>query len=375
MQVDFSVHLERHPLPAGGYLAQLTLNAPRRLNALTPEMVELLYRLLLDLRDDPDAVAVFLDGAGDRAFCSGGDALRMRESALANPGGPAIEAEAYFAREFAAAYLIHTFPKPVIVWGNGIVMSSGLGLMVGASHRIVTERSRLSMPEISIGLFPNVGAGWFLSQMPGGTGLFAGLTGAELMPADALYAGLADYCLSSTCKEALLRELIHLEWCDDAEWNRQQLTERLTDIEADQGIGLGTSFLKTHRRWIDESCVVDDPLRIERRICRYRGGSDWLRAASQGLQRGSASTAKLVCRQLQQVQTLSLAEVFRMELVLAANRVRDPEFAEGVRARLLDRDRDPRWCYQSVADVPDAEIDALFIAPWQDHPLDLLDVL
>lgn len=369
MQVDFSVHLERHSLPAGGYLGQLTLNAPRRHNALTPEMVELLYRLLVELRDDPDAVAVFLDGAGQQAFCSGGDALRMRQSALANPGGAAVEAEAFFAREFAVAHLLHTFPKPVIVWAGGLVMGAGLGLLVAGSHRIVTESSRLSLPEISIGLFPNTGASWFLAQMPGATGLFTGLTAAQLLPADALYAGLADYCLGGTSKARVLRALLHLDWCDDADWNHQCLTDLLTDIEAEQGVPLGLSHLKTHRRWIDEACKSGDPGRVLRRIGGYKGSVDWLQAAAEGLRRGAASTAKLVFLQLQRSRGLSLAEVFRMELVLAANRVRDPEFAEGVRAVLIDRDRDPRWCYRSIDEVPDAEIEALFKLPWDSHPL------
>lgn len=369
MQIEFSVHLERRALPAGGYLAHLSLNAPRRLNALSPEMAELLYRLLAEVRDDDDAVAVFLDGAGSRAFCSGDDAIRIRASALSNPGGPAVEAEAFFIRQYATSHMIHTFPKPVVIWASGIVMGSGLGLMVGASHRIVTDTSRLSLPEIGIGLFPGVGASWFLGQMPGATGLFCGLTGAELMPADALYSGLADYCLSADSKAQVLQALLHLDWCDDPAWNHQQLTEKLTDIEAHQGVALGISHLKESREWIDLCCGQRDPLRIESKICAYRGTKPWLKSASVGFKKGASSTAKLIFRQLEQGRGLSLANVFRMELILAVNRVRDPEFAEGVRACLLDKDREPRWCYSSIAEVPDAEIDALFCAPWAEHPL------
>lgn len=372
MQVEFAVHLERLSLSAGGYLARLTLNAPRRLNALTPEMVALILRLLLELRDDPDAVAVFFDGSGERAFCVGDDALRIRESALANPGGPAVEAEAFFAQEYAVAHLIHTFPKPVIVWACGTVMGAGVGLMVGASHRIVTNASRLSMPEIRVGLFPGLGASWFLRQMPGATGLFCGLTGAELLPADALYAGLADYCLAADSRQQVVKALTQLRWCDDPDWNRQQVTELLTDIEAVQGVALGPSHLKQAREWIDRSCGHAEPDRVARKICGYRGNQAWLQEASMGMRRGAASAAKLIFRQLAQGRGLSLKDVFRMELILAVNRIRDPEFAEGVRACLLDRDRDPRWCYRSIADVPDAEIDALFSAPWQVHPLEHL---
>lgn len=370
MQVEYSVCLERHPLPAGGYLAHLTLNAPARMNALTLEIVTLLHRLLVELRDDSEAVAVFLDGAGSRGFCVGADALRMRESALANPGGAAVEAEVFLAHEYAAAYLIHTFPKPVICWGNGIVMGAGLGLMVGASHRIVTDSSRLAMPEISIGLFPNVGASWFLGQMPGHCGLFAALTGVELSPADALYAGLADYCLADNSKAQVLRQLLLLDWCDDPQWNAECLTECLTDIEAEQGATLGAASLKDSRGWIDDVCNQAAIIDISNSICGYRGANSWLKIAGQGHARGAASTAKLIFRQLETGRNLSLLEVFRMELVMSANRVRDPEFAEGVRARLIDRDRDPHWCYRSIEEVPELEMEAMFRAPWSTNPLD-----
>ena len=375
MQVEYSVCFERHPLPAGGYLAQLTLNAPARLNALTPEMVTLLHKLLLEIRDDQEAVAVFLDGAGERAFCVGADTLRIRESALANPCGMAVEADAFFSCEYAAAHLIHRFPKPVICWGSGIVMGAGLGLMAGGSHRIVTNKSTLAMPEISIGLFPNVGASWFLGQMPGATGLFTALTSAYLSPADALYAGLADYCLHDKNKTDVLRKIINLDWCDDSEWNSEQLTECLTDIEAEQGVVLQQSSLKDHRGWIDDVCALPSPAAVEMGICGYTGNSEWLQLAAQGLARGASSTAKLIFRQLQTGSNLSLADVFKMELVLSSNRVRDPEFAEGVHARLIDRDRDPRWCYKSIAEVPDSEIDALFESPWPINPLDKLFAL
>ena len=370
--MEYSVCLERHSLPAGGYLAQLTLNAPARVNALNLEIVILLHRLLVELRDDSEAVAVFLDGAGSRGFCVGADALRIRESALANPGGAAVEAETFFANEYAVAYLIHTFPKPVILWGNGIVMGAGLGLMVGASHRIVTESSRVAMPEISIGFFPNLGASWFLGQMPGRSGLFTALTGAELSRADALYAGLADYCLADSSKAQVLRKLLLLDWCDDPAWNAECLSECLTDIEAEQGAQLGASSLKDNRGWIDDVCSETSAAAVSKNICEYRGADPWLSVATQGLARGAASTAKLIFQQLETGRSLSLLEVFRMELVLAANRVRDPEFAEGVRARLIDRDRDPRWCYRSIDEVPDLELAAMFKSPWPKSPLDEL---
>ncbi|MDX1506582.1 MAG: enoyl-CoA hydratase/isomerase family protein [Spongiibacter sp.] len=369
MQVDFSVCLERHPLPAGGYLAHLTLNAPARLNALTPEMAELLYRFLSDLRDDSEAVAVLLDSAGGRSFCAGADARRMMQSALSNPGGAAVEAEAFLACEYRTAYMIHTFAKPVICWADGLVLGAGLGLMAGASHRIVTENSQLSAPEATIGLLPNAGAGWFLGKMPGKTGLFAALTGARMSAADALYGGLADYCYASTFRQQLLRSLLHLPWCDDHRANHEMLTDALTDWEAEQGMSLANARLKEHRRWIDQHCEAECAVQLRRALQRGAESDPWLQSAAEGADKGAASSLALIVAQFAASTNKSLAEVFKLEMILVANRLRDPEFAEGVRARLIDRDRDPHWCYQCPSEVPQQEIDALFASPWPNHPL------
>lgn len=353
-------------------MAQLTLNAPSRRNAITPEMAQRLHHSLLALRDDAEAVAVFMDGAGDKGFCGGADAQRMLESALANPGGAAVEAEAFLCCGYIAAFLINTFPKPVICWGDGRVMGAGLGLMAGASHRIVTENSRLSSPEASIGLLPNAGAGWHLANMPGHTGLYAALTGVELGPADALYAGLADYCWSSSAKPALLRSLLLLPWCDEAPVNHEMLTDALTDWEVEQGISLQNAPLKAHRQWIDQRCRSACPLALERALERAAGRDLWLQASLEGMRRGAASALKLIVRQFERSQGLGFADVLRLEMILAANRLRDPEFAEGVRARFKDRDQDPRWCYRCVSEVPDEEVEALFVSPWAQHPLSAL---
>lgn len=369
MQTDYSLCLQRHALPAGGYLAQLTLNAPARLNAIAPNMAERLLHSLLLLAEDSDAVAVFIDGAGERGFCGGADVFCMLDSALANPGGAAVEAEALLCCEYMAAYLIHTFPKPVICWADGTVRGAGLGLMAGASHRIVTERSRLSVAEATIGLIPSAGAGWYLGQMPGYTGLFSALTAVALGPGDALYAGLADYCWDSRNKASLLASLLSLPWEEGAEANRDILTDHLTDWEIEQGVCLSDAPLKAHRSWIDKHCRQQCTAALKAALERDAAKHRWLQQALEGTLQGAASAHKLITRQFAQCRGMGLADVFRLEMVLAANRLRDPEFAEGVRARFKDRDASPNWIYQCVDDVPDEEIDAAFIAPWKRHPL------
>ncbi|MEI6839543.1 MAG: enoyl-CoA hydratase/isomerase family protein, partial [Alcaligenaceae bacterium] len=160
-----------------------TLNTPKTLNGLSLEMTRLLAKKIEVWANDPKLAVLVLKGAGDKAFCAGGDLHALHHSMVDNQGRAAIEnqhAGTFFAEEYALDYRLHTFPKPILVWGDGIVMGGGMGLMIGASHRVVTDTSRLAMPEISIGLFPDVGGTWMLNRLPGKTGLFLGLTGAQI---------------------------------------------------------------------------------------------------------------------------------------------------------------------------------------------------
>ncbi|WP_334167975.1 enoyl-CoA hydratase/isomerase family protein, partial [Achromobacter mucicolens] len=177
-----------------------TLNAPQTLNGLSLEMVDLLADRLDAWARDPGVALVVLQGAGDKAFCAGGDLHGLYRSMTENTGKPSWSntyARTFFEREYRLDYRIHTYPKPVLCWGHGIVMGGGIGLMMGASHRVVSETSRLAMPEVSIGLFPDVGGSWLLNRMPGRSGVFLALTGAQLNTSDAFFAGLADFRLNS----------------------------------------------------------------------------------------------------------------------------------------------------------------------------------
>ncbi|WP_241146784.1 enoyl-CoA hydratase/isomerase family protein, partial [Amnimonas aquatica] len=158
----------------GNLLAVATLDAERSLNALTLEMVELLLPKLAEWAADARVVAVLLRGRGERALCAGGDVRRLTEAARTGQGDAGHAAE-FFAREYRLDYAIHRFPKPLLVWGSGVVMGGGMGLFAGAGFRIVTDTTRMAMPEITIGLYPDVGGSYFLSRLPGRLGLFLGL--------------------------------------------------------------------------------------------------------------------------------------------------------------------------------------------------------
>ena len=183
----------------GRRVAFATLNAEKSLNALSIGMIRLLYAQLQRWEADPEICCIVLQGAGGKAFCPGGNLRNIYQSMLEYPG-PEINnpvAGAFFAEEYRLDYIIHTCSKPLLCWGHGIVMGAGIGLMNGASHRVVTEGSRLAMPENTIGLYPDVGGSWFLNRMPGRSGLYLSLTCAPMNAADALFLDLGDFFIPS----------------------------------------------------------------------------------------------------------------------------------------------------------------------------------
>ena len=212
-------------------VAFATLNAERSLNALSLEMVELHYNKLKEWQERDDVSVIVLEGAGEKAFCAGGDVVQLHNAAkVAGPGNIAKDVEQFFAKEYKLDYLIHKYEKPILLWGHGIVMGGGLGLLAGASHRVVTERSRIAMPEITIGLYPDVGGSYFLNKMPPGVGMFLGLTGASFNAADAKYVNLADHFVCSSRKDSLLEHLLTISWGNKVALNHQKLTDLLFEL-------------------------------------------------------------------------------------------------------------------------------------------------
>ncbi|MES2745310.1 MAG: enoyl-CoA hydratase/isomerase family protein, partial [Bdellovibrionota bacterium] len=191
-------------------IGRITLNSPKTLNALNLEIILLVQEILHRFERDPRIAAVFIDGSGDKAFCAGGDVKSIRQRILdmrERGQSPVPLARVFFENEYKMDYAIHRYPKPVIVWGDGIIMGGGIGIAAGASHRIVTETTTLAMPEITIGLYPDVGASYFLPRMPGRVGLFLGMTAGRMKAADALYVNLADHFVPRANKQKLLQSL------------------------------------------------------------------------------------------------------------------------------------------------------------------------
>ena len=350
-------------------LGRVTLNVAATLNSLTLDMVDLLQAQLDAWRDDERIAAVFIDGAGDKAFCAGGDVQALHQSAVATPGGPCEYAENFFTREYRMNYTLHTYPKPIICWGHGIVMGGGLGVMAGCSHRIVTEKTRIAMPEVTIALFPDVGGSWFLNHMPGKCGQFLALTGASINAADAIYTGIAGRFIASEHKADVIEQLLLQSWSADARANHALVKHTLRPFSEQSVSQCPGGQVEPHLGTINTLCDGDDIHEIIDNIAGQQTQDPWLSKARDSLAHGSSLAALWIFRQLWETRHASLREVFQSEIQLATNIVRHPEFAEGVRALLIDKDHNRQWQYKTSREVPAENLDAFFTAPWEQNPL------
>ncbi len=349
----------------------ITLNAPRTLNALTRDMVQAIqYRLDVWLLD-PRIVLVWIESSQTKAFCAGGDVRALYVAGREKREGPAARfGEAFFTEEYRLDYTLHVFPKPVIGWGEGIVMGGGMGLLQGCRTRIVTESSRLAMPEISIALFPDVGASHFLHQVPRGLGRFLGLTGAPLGAADALWAGWADACLPGTDRQVIKEGLTELRWSPSSEVNQLLIDAFLAGFTAEPELARAGGPMAESADILAELVAADNTtVEVVNALSGFNSENRWLAGALDTLKAGSPLAACVIDQQWQRSDNLPLREIFLSELVLATNMVQSGEFYEGVRALLIDKDRRPRWQYRSVEEVPNAVVEAMFVPPWALNPL------
>ena len=357
-----SVLFSTIPTASGHVFGRATLNAPASLNALSLDMIDRLAKQFDAWAVDPQVAGAMLDAAGDKAFCAGGDVVALHRSIRETPhGAQPHHAAAFFEREYRLDHRIHTFPKPVLCWGHGIVMGGGIGLMAGASHRVATARTKLAMPEITIGLYPDVGGSWFLGRAPGRSGLFLALTGAPLNASDARFAGLADFQLRHEDHGAVLEAIAGERWRGRRNDDAARLSHLLEARE--DGVERPLSPLRTHLDRID-AAVGHDRLDdvAPRLLALAHAGDPWLAAAANAFAKGAPSSARLAFEMPRRARHLSLADVFRLEWQASVGCCMHGDFAEGVRALLVDKDKSPRWQPATLAEADDALVDAL-LAP------------
>lgn len=361
--------------PSGRKIGVACLNAEKSLNALTLEMIDALWAGLRAWADNPDIAWIMLEGAGERAFCAGADLTRLHAACLAHHASDArhdVRANSYaldfFSREYRLDHLIHHYPKPVLCWGQGVVMGGGMGLMAGCSHRVVTDHLRLAMPEINIGLFPDVGGSGFLARVPRGAGIFLALTAAQLGAGDAIFAGLADTLIPQSRKAAVMSDLQSAHWQGDRAHDEPLLDQIL---EAHAAPVSTDGPLRTHLEAIAQACRPATVSAIRQRITALSPLGEWFERAAATLQAGSPTTAALSVALQRRLRWASLAEVFRVELVAALTCAARPDLAEGIRALLIDKDRQPRWSPATAERVSAEWVDGFFQSPWPAaaHPL------
>ncbi|WP_214512098.1 enoyl-CoA hydratase/isomerase family protein [Pseudomonas brassicacearum] len=363
-----NLHFEELTGIDGARIGIATLDAEKSLNALSLPMINALRDRLDAWAREPQVVCVLLRGNGAKAFCAGGEVRSLVEACRAHPGEVPPLATQFFAAEYRLDFNLHTYPKPLLCWGHGYVLGGGMGLLQGASTRIVTPSSRLAMPEISIGLYPDVGASWFLSRLPGKLGLFLGLTGAHMNARDAIDLDLADRFLLDEQQDDLIEGLLQLNWQEQTEMQLNSLLKALQQEAVGQ---MPEAQWLPRRQKIDEWLDVSDVRCAWKALSLLVDHSDPLIArAAKTMTEGSPLTAYLVWEQIARARHLSLAGVFRMEYTLSLNCCRHPEFSEGVRARLIDKDHKPRWHWPDINHVPEAAVEAHFHKAWEGrHPL------
>lgn len=363
----------------GRRIGVATLASEKTLNALSLDMVHLLTPQLRLWAADPGIAMVLLQAQGEKAFCAGGDLQQLYHTMREHHAGPGRDdirgnryAADFFEHEYRLDYEIHTYPKPILCWGHGIVMGGGIGLMAGCSHRVVTERSRLAMPEISIGLYPDVGGSWFLSRTPGKLGAFLALTGALLNAADARFTGLADYRIAHADKQKVVAALQSQNWneADDAHAVLGRVLQQAErDVAAE--VVFAPSALRENFDLINTLCSGQTVAEIVAAILAHQSDNPWLQKAAATLKAGAPGSAALALALQQRVRHMSLAQVFRLEFVVTLHCATRPDFVEGIRALIIEKDQQPKWNPAQLADVTPPWLDVFFADPWpaNQHPL------
>jgi len=325
-----------------GGVGRLTLNRPAALGALTLGMCEAMTAALLEWRDDDGVEAVLIDHAGERGFCAGGDIRFLAESGA----GDGEAARRFFHTEYRLNHLLTVYHKPIVAFMDGVTMGGGVGVSLPARYRVATERTRLAMPETGIGLFPDVGAGWWLPALHGRTGLWMVLTGARLDAADCELLGLATDVIVSAQAEAVKAAIAR---------EPGAIERILTEYEADPG----RPAIAQHRDDIDRLFAgetledVGDALRAD--------GSAWALAQIEAIEPKSPMSAKVSFRLVGgALAPASMAEDLVTEYRLASRIVRSHDFLEGVRAVIVEKDNRTAWEPATLAGMTDAMVDALF---------------
>lgn len=372
------------PTDCGHFIGIMTLNTPKSLNALSVEMCQLLSEQLEHWQTDYKIVAIVLRGADDKAFCAGGDIRKLYDSMSESAPLPNPYATEFFGNEYRLYRQMHFYPKPLILWGDGIIMGGGMGLMAACSHRIVTERTRFAMPEITIGLFPDASGSWFLQRMPAKLGLFLGLTGVLCNGSDALFTNLAEYGVAHDGYDAIIQRLTQVNWRAELETGcgrHHSIVSRALSAHPSAELPMSqlSKYWQTIQQLMNSGGLADIDILLRDDAALAQLSSEfaedsWTQKALAAYRQGCPVTAALTYELYNKVADLSLEQVLYLEINVAVHCAANPDFKEGVRALLIDKDKNPQWS-RSLADCLTVEgreyIEQHFDNPYAEgqHPL------
>jgi enoyl-CoA hydratase len=334
-----------------GGLGLITLNRPKALNTLSLAMYRVFDPQLVTWGRDEDVQALVVRGAGDRAFCAGGD-VRAIYDARQQPQGHGDYKADFFREEYCLIERVHRFPKPYLALVDGITMGGGCGISINGSYRIASERTLFAMPEVHIGLFPDVGASRFLNLCPGRIGRYLALSGARVRAADALYCGFATHYVPHERMAEFSGALAALAW------NPRQRTRQIDDVIARFAADPGPATLPALQADIDR-CFGGGSVEAIVETLRHEEAA-WAKEALASIARASPLSLKITFHQLELGRGMTIEEALALEYRMTQHVMQGHDFFEGIRALLVDRDNQPHWQHRSIEEVGDDEVAAYF---------------
>lgn len=341
-------------------IAFLTLDRPQALNALNLEILISLREALESWEHDPSIALVVLQSTNPRAFCAGGDVRALADYVSRQaPDQAHANVANFFHIEFGLDERMYSLTKPILCLAEGICMGGGIGLIMGASHRVVSPESILAMPEVAIGYFPDVGSGWTLSRRPGNLGRFLGMSGARFTGKDAVGLKIATHLVSKVSMQRIGTDLLRHSWTRDPAANKSLLDERLQPSLIQEG----PSPALDSEAMIEELFAQETFSAFWDKTFQDLKFTPWLQEAITLMRKGAPASVRVAYAQFAPpYQQKSLRLVFQQELNLALQFTRRPDFSEGVRAQLVDKDKNPQWQHKSPLDLSSAEIASYFAA-------------
>ena len=372
-----------------GPIGFITLNRPKALNALSLPMVRELTHVLRGFESDVEVFAVVIRGSNKEgpfgAFCAGGDIRYFHQAALSGDAS----LEDFFTEEYNLNHIIHTYRKPYIALMDGIVMGGGMGLSQGIALRVVTERTQMAMPETQIGLFPDVGGGYFLSRCPGNTGEYLALTGQFLRGAESLAFGLADVCMESKSLVALWDGLQSKQWKhgdDVVAWVKEQAAIHVVNASQSNTDSIQRANASIRPSWWDSNIdtifrlptVSDMVQALSQLVSKQPEG--WAAETLKALRQRSPLLLAVSLEQIRRGRSMGLSDELRMERDMVRHcfhadhllrRGAQTDTAEGIRALVIDKDRQPKWLPATIEEITPDMVTPFFQSPWPTalHPL------